>query len=161
MSDSEDDFMSDKFLVDVAQEMTYSARRSKAQLHGLRKVQAHNARNLPRKQEEEVRRRAGLNKSLFDDSDEDEAPKGGIGSASRSAASSSAAPKKDAGQAKALDLMKKMGWSVGESLGRRRSASPERRKTDEPIRVSMWAGESQMVKYGYCSWLLLYCLSCF
>ena len=141
MSDSEDDFMSDKFLVDVVPEekTTYTARRSRAQLEGLRKSQAHNARMLPLKQREEEQRRAGLSKSLFDDDDdEDTAPRGGIGSSS--AAARKDPPKKDAGQAKAMDFMRKMGWTPGEGLGRRRSASPERRPRKEPIRISMWAG---------------------
>lgn len=136
MSDSEDDFMSDKFLVDVPVETTYASRRSKAALEGLRKSQAHNARNVPLREREEMRRKEGLSTSLFHQG-ESSSSRGGIGSSARP----SAPPPKETGQSKAMDLMKKMGWNVGESLGRRRSASPERKeKKAEPIRISMWAG---------------------
>ncbi|WOO81534.1 G patch domain-containing protein 11 [Vanrija pseudolonga] len=143
MSDSEDDFMSDKFLVEApTANKTYSQRRSHAALKAERKVRADNA--APRREEEAARRHAGLNTSLFDTPAQPEA--GG------------------SGQAKAMGLMMKMGWKVGEGLGRRRSASPERapkaaaydddapraglgaRQADtaggraEPIRISMWAG---------------------
>lgn len=119
MSDSEDDFMSDKYLVDApAAETTYSRRRERQTLASLRKGQANNV--APLKEREAVRRHEGLNTSLADKPAE-------------------------GGQAKAMGLMMKMGWKVGEGLGRRRSASPERgersRSRAEPIRVSMWAGE--------------------
>jgi hypothetical protein len=139
--------MSDKFLVDVPQETTYSSRRAKAQLAGQRRGQAHNARDAPLKEREEQRRREGLNRSLFDEEGDGEAPRGGLGSSTQGAGTSVPKPR-DAGQAKAMDFMKKMGWSVGESLGKRRSASPERKNNDkqpkpaEPIRISMWAGTS-------------------
>ncbi|TXT15802.1 hypothetical protein VHUM_00305 [Vanrija humicola] len=140
MSDSEDDFMSDKFLVEApTTSKTYTQRRSAAALKAERKVRADNA--APRRQVEAERRHAGLNTSLFD------APAEGSGS----------------GQAKAVGLMMKMGWKVGEGLGRRRSASPEGPEGSrgaaggggaydddaprggiaaraEPIRISMWAG---------------------
>lgn len=145
MSDSEDDFMSDKYLVEApTTSKTYSQRRSHAALKAERKVRADNA--APRREEEAARRHAGLTTSLFDKQAQAEA--GG------------------SGQAKAMGLMMKMGWKVGEGLGRRRSASPERptaaggggydddaprsglgaRKQEakaEPIRISMWAGESR------------------
>ncbi|KAL1410825.1 hypothetical protein Q8F55_001768 [Vanrija albida] len=140
MSDSEDDFMSDKFLVDAAPPpKSYSQRRSAAQLKAERKVRADNA--APRREVEAARRREGLATSLFDPG------AGGAGSS---------------GQEKAMGLMMKMGWKVGEGLGRRRSASPERRAASydedaprggigssrpkaaeprsEPVRISMWAG---------------------
>jgi hypothetical protein len=137
MSDSEDDFMSDKFLVEAPVETTYSSRRRRAAASGAAKARANET--LPLREREAAARREGLNRSLFEE------------------------PKKESGQAKAMDLMKKMGWSVGEGLGRRRSASPERPAASEradreheaprgigarglgsgraePVRISMWAG---------------------
>lgn len=146
MSDSEDDFMSDKFLVDTpatTAPKTYSARRQAETLKSLRKGQENN--KLSHKQQEEKNRREGLSKSLF----ETEPSKNGEGSNA------------------ALALMQKMGWKQGEGLGRKRSASPppakRQRREDgddeeerddtprgglssrgrarvEPIRVSLWAG---------------------
>lgn len=129
MSDSEDDFMSDKYLVDApAPETTYTRRRERQTLQSLRKGQANNP--APLKEREAVRRHEGLNTSLT------EKPA-------------------DGGQAKAMGLMMKMGWKMGEGLGKRRSASPERvggsekRSRAEPIRVSMWAGECDGVLYSW------------
>ncbi|ORY31652.1 hypothetical protein BCR39DRAFT_493693 [Naematelia encephala] len=141
MSDSEDDFMSDKFLVDVApSSKSYSDKRNAQTLKSLRASQAKT--QVPLKQLEAERRREGLNRSLFD----------------REAESSTSG-----GASKAMGMMMKMGWKVGDTLGKqeasRRSASPEssskRARIDEdddvprgglgraraePIRVSMWAG---------------------
>ncbi|BEI84498.1 hypothetical protein CcaverHIS002_0411020 [Cutaneotrichosporon cavernicola] len=99
MSDSEDDFMSDKYLVETSVESTYSSRRRRAAASGAAKAKANET--LPLREREAAARREGLNRSLFEG-------------------------EKKGGQAKAMDLMQKMGWSVGEGLGRRRSASPER-----------------------------------
>lgn len=150
MSDSEDDFMSDKFLVESppkASTATYSQRRSIQQLKGLRSVQANNKLSI--KQLEEQRRREGLNTSLFDRvTDREE------GDSAKNGESSGAAV---GGGPKAMEMMMKMGWKVGQGLGRKRSASPEdtvkRAKNNadtetsragigrtEPIRVSLWAG---------------------
>jgi len=149
MSDSEDDFMSDKFLVEVTKPSeTYSTSRSKQALKSHRLGQAKNL--VSHKQLEAERRHVGLSTSLFDTLDppsegSTSANGGGIG----------------IGGNKAMEMMKKMGWKVGEGIGRKRSASPDlvgekRVKIDEdiprggigskprlePIRVSMWAGTS-------------------
>ena len=150
MSDSEDDFMSDKFLVEAppkASTSTYSQRRSAQQLKGLRSVQSNN--KLSVKQLEEQRRREGLSTSLFDRAPE---PTSGVESPKNGESSKLAA----GGGPKAMEMMMKMGWKVGQGLGRKRSSSPEdsvkRTKTEssaegtrpagrtEPIRVSLWAG---------------------
>lgn len=155
MSDSEDDFMSDKFLVDTgppAKSTTYSEKRSAAALKSLRSGQAKN--KIPLKQLEEQRRREGLSTSLFDRPEP-------TASSSR-IDSPSAAPPKPAGAA--MSMMMKMGWKVGEGLGRKRSPSPpstsKRVKEDEdrggigsrakitsnsqtrvePLRISLWSG---------------------
>ncbi|KAL7424545.1 hypothetical protein Q5752_000229 [Cryptotrichosporon argae] len=147
MSDSEDDFMSDKYLVEApAVTATYTAKRARQQLHNHRAGQAKNL--LSKKEEEARRRREGLGTSLFERERGAEASSSATGSSSsgtQGGASSSKSPK----GSKAMEMMMKMGWSVGEGLGRRRSASPERdgggpaareRGRVEPIRVSMWAG---------------------
>jgi len=138
--------MSDKFLVDTpatTAPKTYSARRQAETLKSLRKGQENN--KLSHKQQEEKNRREGLSKSLF----EAEPSKNGEGSNA------------------AMALMQKMGWKVGEGLGRKRSASPPPAKRQkrpdgddedeeddaprgglgsrgrarvEPIRLSLWAG---------------------
>lgn len=150
MSDSEDDFMSDKFLVDVpkAAPKTYSDRRNLASLASHRKAQA--GQQKTHKQMEEERRREGLATSLFD-----------------KAATSSA---EGEGGPKALQFMQKMGWTPGQSLGKQRSESPppaKRRRQEggadeeeveedsaparggigsssrgrvEPLRISLWQG---------------------
>lgn len=98
MSDSEDDFMSDKFLVEAPKkaETSYSARRSKAQLQSQRLGQSKNLQTL--KALEEERRREGLSQSLFEKKKEE----GGVGASGN----------------KAMEMMMKMGWKVGEGLGR-------------------------------------------
>ena len=154
MSDSEDDFMSDKFLVDAPTPTSesYTARRSAAQLKSLRAGQAK--ATLSHKQREEAQRREGMATSLFEKRNEAEGSGRG-------------------GGGRAVEMMLKMGWKVGEGLGRKRSISPvlsqdvkrsrnaekeEEREEEpprggigstsrvkelprtEPIRVSMWAG---------------------
>ncbi|EJT45576.1 hypothetical protein A1Q1_06022 [Trichosporon asahii var. asahii CBS 2479] len=163
MSDSEDDFMSDKFLVDApsASEQTYSARRAAAQRKSAAKVAAHTAQQRPLREIEAERRKAGLARNLLADSDDEDEDEGeGRGKLA-------AKPKRTEGQSKAMGLMKAMGWTPGEALGRRRSASPPSksratepsdptnasssssghagigargRERAEPIRISMWAG---------------------
>jgi hypothetical protein len=111
MSDSEDDFMSDKFLVDAPKASgpsTYSDRRNISTLKSMRKGQAN--QTLTHKQQEEKNRREGLSTSLFDTAKKDEAGVEGSNGGG--------------GGTKAMEFMKKMGWSVGEGLGRKRSASP-------------------------------------
>jgi len=151
MSDSEDDFMSDKFLVDApttSGPSTYSDRRNISTLKSMRKGQANN--QLSHKQQEEKNRREGLSTSLFDTAKKDESRDGGGGT-------------------KAMEFMKKMGWNVGEGLGRKRSESPPPAKRQrqgevqdegddeedeaprgglgsrgrtrvEPLRISLWSG---------------------
>ncbi len=169
MSESEDDFMSDKFLVDTNKNPlsdSYSTRRSAQQLKSLRAGQAKQLPSL--KQREIEQRRAGLATSLFD-SDHAEGSNG-AGTASGGGGGGGGG----GGKGKAMEMMMKMGWKIGESLGRRRSPSPptqssKRPKADdgvkdeeeedeaprgglgsssrakpiprtEPIRISMWAG---------------------
>lgn len=147
MSDSEDDFMSDKFLVDTPRQppSTYSARRNISTLESLRKGQANQQKS--HKHMEEERRREGLSKSILDPSSSTSNGEGN----------------------KALQFMQKMGWKPGQGLGRERSESPppakrqrpndedhaEREEEDEaprgglgsrsrgrvePLRISLWSG---------------------
>ena len=159
MSESEDDFMSDRFLVESARPSLpegYTARRS---AHQLRSRRAGQAKQLPSlKQRETEQRRAGLATSLF---------------------ANKAGEPEGSGGGRAIEMMIKMGWKVGEGLGRKRSPSPpgdtaKRARTrlgdavagkeeqeeegepsrggigsssrpqaqprTEPIRISMWAG---------------------
>lgn len=146
MSDSEDDFMSDKFLVEApAAQKSYSARRDASLLKGQRAGLAKNMQST--KAREEQQRREGLNTSLFEKPDLQQASGSGGG--------------------KAMAMMMKMGWKVGEGLGRQDdepSASTNKRKVEnegedgeeaprggigsssrkaprtEPIRISMWSG---------------------
>ncbi|WRT69997.1 uncharacterized protein IL334_006990 [Kwoniella shivajii] len=107
MSDSEDDFMSDKFLLNLpsssssSNKKSYSESRNSQQLKSMRKGQSKN--QVPLKQLEEERRREGLSKSLFEQPD---------------------AVASGSGGGVAMGLMKKMGWNVGESLGKKRSSPP-------------------------------------
>ena len=147
MSDSEDDFMSDKFLVEApAAEKSYKAKRDAQLLKGQR---AGLAKNLqPAKVREEQQRREGLSTSLFEKKDHQEASGSGSG--------------------KAMAMMMKMGWKVGEGLGKKDIEEPTdtsttKRKADlgededdaprggigsssrkaprtEPIRISLWSG---------------------
>lgn len=172
MSDSEDDFMSDKFLVEALKprsesEESYTARPSAQQLRSLRAGQAKQLPSL--KQKEEEQRRAGLATSLFDSRTSD--PGGSYGAGGGGGGGGGVGG--GAGKVKAMEMMMKMGWKVGEGLGRKRSPTPEvstkrvksrsevengdedeaprggigsssrpTRPTPrtEPIRISMWAG---------------------
>jgi hypothetical protein len=143
MSDSEDDFMSDKFLVEApAAEKSYKAKRDASLLKGQRAGLAKNLQSA--KVREEQQRREGLNTSLFEKEDHQEASGSGGG--------------------KAMAMMMKMGWKVGEGLGKKEVEEPTtKRKVDddeedgeaprggigsssrkaprtEPIRVSLWSG---------------------
>jgi hypothetical protein len=146
MSDSEDDFMSDKFLVEApTAQKSYSARRDASLLKGQRAGLAKNMQST--KAREEQQRREGLNTSLFEKPDLQQASGSGGG--------------------KAMAMMMKMGWKVGEGLGKQdadSSASTSKRKVEdeaededeaprggigassrkaprtEPIRISMWSG---------------------
>lgn len=166
MSDSEDDFMSDKFLVEAPKktEKSYSARRSQAQLHSQRLGQSKQLQS--HKVIEEQRRREGLSRSLF----EIEPQKSGEASGSGLQTSSGIGVGLSAGGNKAMEMMMKMGWKVGEGLGktaseedvakrkRDQSAEVDREEEDEaprgglgstsrakvartePIRISLWSG---------------------
>jgi hypothetical protein len=148
MSDSEDDFMSDKFLVEApAAEKSYKAKREASLLKGQRAGLAKNMQST--KAREEQQRREGLNTSLFEKPDHQEASGSGGG--------------------KAMAMMMKMGWKVGEGLGKKdeseaESSAGSKRKVDdagddedgiprggigsssrkapitEPIRISLWSG---------------------
>jgi hypothetical protein len=166
MSDSEDDFMSDKFLVEApVEKKSYTARREAQQLKSLRAGQAKNMPSLA--QLEKERRNAGLSTSLFDKQE---------GQASGPSSAGDVGGAGGSGGNKAMGMMMRMGWKVGEGLGKKRSASPDgpskrtrlgdggddeeaeaprgglgnnragasasasTRGRVEPIRVSMWAG---------------------
>ncbi|WVN90023.1 uncharacterized protein L203_105255 [Cryptococcus depauperatus CBS 7841] len=103
MSDSEDDFMSDKFLVETSPpgDQPYTERRAKQSLKSQRLGQAKNQIKL--KDLEVQRRREGLNKALWERDNEGGAEGSGNG-----------------GGGKALEMMMKMGWKVGEGLGKKR-----------------------------------------
>jgi hypothetical protein len=143
MSDSEDDFMSDKFLVEApAAEKSYKAKRDAQLLKGQRAGLAKNLQS--KKVREEQQRHEGLNTSLFEKPDHQEASGSGGG--------------------KAMAMMMKMGWKVGEGLGKKEVEEPTtKRKVDEeeenddtprggigsssrkapriePIRISLWSG---------------------
>ncbi|KAK8853443.1 hypothetical protein IAR55_004149 [Kwoniella newhampshirensis] len=134
-SDSEDDFMSDKFLVDAAassssstktKEMSYSARRSAQALKGMRAGQAKNQIKL--KELEEIQRRKGLETSLFEGIQTQAVgtaavPGDGRGSNSSAAAATTTTMTTGGGN-KAVEMMMKMGWKMGEGLGKKRSPSP-------------------------------------
>src|SRR5258705_11264886 len=101
MSANDDDYLSDKFLVDPnassSAPCTYSQRRKGAKKRG----QLKNERNRPksRRQLELESRESGLSKSLFERAKEEETS--GLGSGN-----------------KALSIMMKMGFKPGQSLGR-------------------------------------------
>ena len=105
-SESEDDFMSDKFLVETAPakktQQTYLDRRRAAQ----KKHLESQPKSL--KLREEEKRRHGLETSLFAGVKDDA---NAVGSGE-----SSAGP---AAGSKAMNMMMKMGWKVGEGLGKK------------------------------------------
>lgn len=106
----EDDYLSDKFLVQVAAESapkTYAQRRREA----LKQSQVKNEQNRmkSRRQREQESREEGLSKSLFERAQEEEKAVGG---------------------SKALGIMMKMGFKVGQSLGKTEDSPP---KTTVPL----------------------------
>ncbi|OCF30937.1 hypothetical protein I316_07465 [Kwoniella heveanensis BCC8398] len=139
MSDSEDDFMSDKFLIDLApsgSSSTSSSSKSKAQeaksyterrnlqaLRSMRKGQANN--KIPLKQLEEQRRREGLNTSLFEQHLSSSSVDGGATSPSSAGSAHGSRSGTKGGSNKAMEMMMKMGWKAGEGLGKKRSPPPE------------------------------------
>ena len=100
MAEPEDDYLSDKFLHDLQSTSsvpkTYSQRRKEAQRHS--KLKDDKNRTKSRLQRELESRQEGLNKSLFDRISEEQ--QAGIGQGS-----------------KALDIMMKMGFKPGQTLG--------------------------------------------
>ena len=103
----EDDYLSDKFLHDLQSTSsvpkTYSQRRKEAQRHS--KLKDDKNRLKSRHQRELESRQEGLNKSLFDKISEEQ--QAGIGQGS-----------------KALDIMMKMGFKPGQTLGQPAAEGP-------------------------------------
>lgn len=116
MSDDEDDFMSDKFLVESSkpsQSKTYTEKREEAS----RKAQQQSAVNRTKSRREA--REEGLRKSLFERAKEEEEQ--GVGTAN-----------------KALNMMMKMGFKPGQGLG-----NSDESKT-EPLPINEWIGKSRL-----------------
>ena len=112
MSDEEDDYLSDKFLVEstssTSSSKTYTERRKETLR--LSAIKNEQNRRKSRRQLEQESREEGLSKSLFERA-KDEAQEGG------------------GGPSKALAMMMKMGFQPGQSLGQsdppvERSQSP-------------------------------------
>ncbi|KAF9221865.1 hypothetical protein BS17DRAFT_219057 [Gyrodon lividus] len=105
MLDEEDDYLSDKFLVETSatssQPKTYVQRRQEA----LKQSRIKNGENRlkSRRQREQESREEGLSKSLFERAEED----------------------KDGGESKALGIMMKMGFKIGQSLGKTSDSPPK------------------------------------
>jgi len=150
MAEDEDDYLSDKFLVESAslsQPKTYAQRRKEAQ----KQAQIKNEENRlkSRRQREQESREEGLSKSLFERAKEEE--ESGISTSN-----------------KALSMMMKMGFKPGQSLGIVKdvgspaiphevdldhvdelSAGPSRNETShsatqhkiEPIPINEWMGK--------------------
>jgi hypothetical protein len=149
MAEDEDDYLSDKFLVESAslsQPKTYAQRRKEAQ----KQAQIKNDENRlkSRRQREQESREEGLSKSLFERAKEEE--ESGISTGN-----------------KALSMMMKMGFKPGQSLGIPKdvgspaiphevdhdldepSAGPSRTETShsatqhkiEPIPINEWMGK--------------------
>lgn len=113
MSDSEDDFMSDKFLVAEASSkpaQSYADKRKAAQKKHLE------AQPKSLKLREEEARRKALATSLFDEYKPGE----------KDAPTAASQP-----GGKAMNMMLKMGWKVGEGLGRKGDDNPEPVNPDE------------------------------
>lgn len=118
MSD-EEDFMSDAFLLQApasTKPKTYAERRQAAQRESARK-QEENRRKSKRQLEQESREE-GLSKSLFERAKEDEEK--GLAK----------------GPNKALAMMEKMGFKVGQSLGKvdeKKAQAPTTEDWDAPV----------------------------
>ena len=114
MSDDEDDYLSDKFIVEAASTSapkTYAERRKEAQ----RIAERRNAENRKksRRQLEEEAREEGLSKSLIQRAQEEEAEGQGQ-------------------KNKALAMMLKMGFKPGQSLGKAEEDEAEAQTPDAP-----------------------------
>lgn len=127
MAEGEDDYLSDKFLIESApsgsksQGNSYSERRRQAQ----RKSELKNVQNRKksRRQLEEEAREEGLKKSLFERAKEEEQELGT--------------------QSKAMSLMMKMGFKPGQTLGASDSmAESHLGRSSERIAVSPTVAES-------------------
>lgn len=144
MSDDED-YLSDKFLVDAAasssQPKTYAQRRQESLKQSRIKNEQNRLKN--RRQREEESREEGLRKSLFE-----------------------RAKQETEGENKALGIMLKMGFKIGQSLGQKEGSPPhedtpskddandsseptERRNISsdsshraEPLPLNEWSGSS-------------------
>ncbi|WWC91949.1 uncharacterized protein L201_006901 [Kwoniella dendrophila CBS 6074] len=143
MSDSEDDFMSDRFLVDVGStsssskkgggggnggiQKTYSEKRNIETLKSMRKGQLNN--KIPLKQLEEQRRKEGLSTSLFDQQQQNSNSQGNGGNV-------------------AIGLMKKMGWNIGESLGKKRDIESSESLSPPSINSTTISGEEEPSRGG-------------
>lgn len=120
MSD-EEDYLSDKFLVETAasssQPKTYTQRRQEF----LKQSRVKDEQNRPksRRQREQESREEGLRKSLFERAKEDN----------------------EGGKNKALEIMLKMGFKIGESLGHKEGL-PAREGTSSPRRSGSETRES-------------------
>ncbi|KAF5370123.1 hypothetical protein D9758_001224 [Tetrapyrgos nigripes] len=116
MSDGEDDYLSDKFLVEssapsTSNPKTYSQLRKDAEKKA--KTKNDQNRTKSRRERELEAREEGLNKSLFTRAQEDE-QSGGAGN-------------------KALSIMMKMGFKPGQSLGRVGDVNkPDRSSSERP-----------------------------
>ncbi|OAX42895.1 hypothetical protein K503DRAFT_766298 [Rhizopogon vinicolor AM-OR11-026] len=100
----EDDYLSDKFLVETAAQSapkTYAQRRQEALKQS--RVRDEQNRMKSRRQREQESREEGLAKSLFERAQEEEAAAGG---------------------SKALGIMMKMGFKVGQTLGKTEDGPP-------------------------------------
>ena len=123
MADDQDEYLSDKFLVDAAlpsKTQTYADKRKEA----LRRAQIKNEQNRTksRRQREVESRQEGLSKSLFDRAAEEPTNK-------------------------ALSMMIKMGYKPGESLGKTREeeavSEPSPDRQTPPAQLSLSPTDSQ------------------
>jgi hypothetical protein len=105
MADDEDDYLSDKFLIESApsQPKTYAERRKQAQKQAQLKNEANRLKS--RRERELESREEGLSKSLFERAKEEEAS--GINTGN-----------------KALSMMMKMGFRPGQALGKQEDDRP-------------------------------------
>lgn len=131
MSDN-DDYLSAKFLANPTETATAPKTYSQLRREASKKSREKNASNQrkSKRQRELISREEGLNKSLFEKAQEEEAGNGPGN--------------------KALAMMMKMGFTPGQSLGRqaenlgnegllRKSSSPPQHKT-EPLPINEWMG---------------------
>ncbi len=119
-SDSEDDFMSDKFLNPTASSSSSTTHNNNTTYADRRKaalLKQRQSQQKPLKQREEEARRKGLGRSLFAGLEKE-----GSGAAGERGGSGNVDSSKVGG--KALGMMMKMGWKPGEALGKVQIDSP-------------------------------------